>query len=113
MIQALHVAGGIVIALLFMLAAAWGAAELTVWREHRGRRREIEAWRRARPRAPLRGFIVATDAATGDRFAIPIFAPGSAARPADADPITGEPIQYGWSQSELREIAARPTEFFV
>lgn len=98
---------------LVIIGGAVTCAHATVALEQRRRLREVEAWRRARPRAALKGILVARNPMTGEGYAIPIFAPGSAARPADADPITGEPIQYGWSESELREVAARPSEFFV
>lgn len=103
--------------LAIFAALVVGIAFLSAWlvrrREQSAIVKKVEAWRRARPRAPLRGMIFGREVSTGRAIAIPIFAPGSAARAADVDPLTGERIQYGWADGELREACERPTEFIV
>lgn len=110
-------------ALAIFAALIVGLAFLAAWLIRRQEQAEIvkkvEAWRRDRPRAPLHGFLLGVQmqsgaaGAVGVAVAIPIFEPGSAARPADVDPLTGERIQYGWADGELREAWERPTEFIV
>lgn len=91
----------------------FGAAQ---WRGRRERRKlvaRVEAWRRDRPRAPLVGVFLRTDPLSGRHYATPVFTHALGVRPLDADPLTGERVQYGWSDADIREALARPSEFFV
>jgi hypothetical protein len=111
--EMVHVASGLVAIAGGFVLIAFGAAALQVALRQRQRRREVELWRRNRPRARLLAVVFAREPLTGESVAVPVFAPGSTARPLDADPITAEPVQYGWSDSEIKEVMQRPSEFFV
>lgn len=64
---------------------------------------QVERWRRERPRGRLIQCTLG-----GAEFGV---MPTPGVVPMTRDPLTGERVLFGWSESELREVAARPSEF--